>query len=161
MAPCCLGGGASVKEFIILLIRVLHVSHPAALEGSTCYAREIVDGFFKEHTNFDVTYIEPHNYKFCNLAVESCFEIAFVGRPKGYKVPNCKLFKVEHCEGLTIVRVFQVATRLIKQYIPPNCEFDLVEIERTDYVPLTGFTQRQVADIRVSYVNMGGIQRNR
>jgi hypothetical protein len=88
------------------------VSHPAALEGSRRYARDIGDGFFKEHTNIDVNHIEPHNYKFCNLAVESRLEIAFAGRPKRYKVPNCKLFKFEHCEGLTIV--FEVETWLIK-----------------------------------------------
>ena len=44
MAPCCIG--SSVKEFTILLTHVLHTSHPAALEGSTRYAREIVDRFF-------------------------------------------------------------------------------------------------------------------
>jgi len=135
------------------------VSHPAALEGSTRYAREIVDGFFKEHTDIDISYIELHNRKFCNLAVESRLEIAFVGKPKRYKVPNCNLFKFEHSEGLTIV--FEVETRLIKRYISPHGEFDLIEIERTDYVPLTGCTQRQIADTRVLYVNMGKIQRNR
>jgi hypothetical protein len=152
MASCCLGR-SSVKEFTILLIHVLHVSHPAALEGSTRYAREIVDRFFKEHTNIDVSYTEPHNSKFCNLGVESHLEIAFAGTPKRYKVPSCKLLKFEHCEGLALV--FEVETRLIKRYIPPNSEYDSVEVERTDYVPLTGCTQRQVADMRVSYVNMG------
>ena len=85
---CCPGARGTVKKFTILLIHVLHVSHPAALEGTTCYAREIVDRFFKEHTQIDVSYIEPHNYKFRNLAVESRLEIAFAGRPRGYKVPN-------------------------------------------------------------------------
>jgi len=123
------------------------------------YAREIVDGFFKEHTVIDISYIESHNQKFCNLVVESRLEIAFAGKPKRYKVPNCNLFKFEHSEGLTIVS--EVETRLIKRCIPPHGEFDLIEIERTDYVPLTGCTQRQIADMRVSYVNMGEIQRNR
>ena len=45
MALCCLGRNFTVEEFTILLIYALHVSHPAALEGSTRYAREIVDGF--------------------------------------------------------------------------------------------------------------------
>ena len=49
MALCCLGRSSTVKEFTILLIRVLHVSHPAALEGSTRYAREIVDGVFNPY----------------------------------------------------------------------------------------------------------------
>jgi hypothetical protein len=135
------------------------MSHPAALEGSTRYAREIVNGFFREHTNIDISYIEPHTQKFCNLAVESRLEIAFAGKPRKYKVPSCSLFKFEHLEGLAVV--FEVETRLIKRYIPPNSEFDLVEAERTDYVPLTGYTQRQIADMRVSYMNMGEIQRNR
>ena len=45
MAPCCWGKGSTVKEFTFLLIQVLHVSHPAALEGSTYYARQIVNRF--------------------------------------------------------------------------------------------------------------------
>ena len=61
MALCCPGRNSTVKDFTILLSYVLHVSHPAALEGSTRYAREIVDGFFKEPTDIDISYIEPHN----------------------------------------------------------------------------------------------------
>jgi hypothetical protein len=129
MAPCCVGccKRDTVKEFTILLIHVLHVSHPAALEGSKRFDSEIVDRFFKQHAYIDISYIEPHNYKFCNLAVESRLEIAFAGKPKRYKDPACQLFKFEHREGLSIV--FEVETRLIKRYIPPNSEFDLLEIE--------------------------------
>jgi hypothetical protein len=130
MVPCSPGRSPTVKEFTILLIHVLHVSHPAALEGSTRYARESVDGFFREHTDIDIRNIEPHNRKFCNLAVESRLEIAFAGRPRIYKIPNCNLFKFEHSEGLAVV--FEVETRLIKRYIAPNCEVDLVEVESTD-----------------------------
>ena len=93
MALCCRGTGDNVKEFTILLIHVLHVSHPAALEGSTRYAREIVDRFFQEHIKIDIRHLEPHNYKFCNLEVESRLEIAFVGRRKKFKVPNYKIYK--------------------------------------------------------------------
>jgi len=78
---CCWGTGATVKEFTFLLILVLHVSHPTALEGSTRYAREIMDKFFREHTQIVVGYIQPHNYKFLNLVVESRLDIAFAGRP--------------------------------------------------------------------------------
>jgi hypothetical protein len=46
MAPCCLGKRDTIKEIAFLLIHVLHVSYPAALEGSSRYAREIVDRFF-------------------------------------------------------------------------------------------------------------------
>jgi len=151
MALCCRGIGDTVKEFTILLIHVLHVSHRAALEGSTRYACEIVDRFFQEHTQIDIRHLEPHNYKLCNLVVDSQLEIAFVGRPRRFKVPNYKIYKYEHLEGLAVV--FEVETRLIQRFIPPNSEFEVLEVERTDYLPLTGCTQRQIEDMRVSYVN--------
>jgi hypothetical protein len=151
MALCCLETRATVKEFTVLLIHVLHVLHPAALEGSTRYAREIVDKFFSEHTRIDVSYIEPLNNNFSNLTVESRLEFAFAGRRRGFRVPNYKIYKYEHSEGLAVV--FEVETRLNKRFIPPHCDFDLLEVERTDYLPLTGCTQRQVADMRVSYMN--------
>jgi len=78
-------------------------------------------------------------------------EIAFAGKPKELKIPNHKLYKYELSEGLAVV--FEVETRLIKRYIPPHCDFDVLEVERIDYVPLSGCTQRQVADMRVSYMN--------
>jgi hypothetical protein len=59
MALCCMGKGSTVKEFTVL-IHVLHVSHPSALEQSTRYAREIVDGFFNKYTRIDIDNIEPH-----------------------------------------------------------------------------------------------------
>jgi flavin reductase (DIM6/NTAB) family NADH-FMN oxidoreductase RutF len=45
-ADCCLGKSSNIKDFTFFMIHVLHVSHPAALEGSTRYARPIVDNFF-------------------------------------------------------------------------------------------------------------------
>ena len=151
MAPCCFGRQVTVRNFTVLLIHVLHVSHPAALEGSTHYAREIVDKFFQTHTQIDTKYIDPHNYKFRNLTVESRLEIAFVGKPRGLKVPNHQLYKYELSEGLAVV--FEVETRLIKRYIPPHCDFDVLEVERTDFLPLSGCTQRDVMDMLVSYMN--------
>jgi hypothetical protein len=133
MSLCCLGTNSTVKEFTVLLIHALHVSHPAALEGSTRYAREIVDGFFSKCTHIDISHIESHIHKFRNLAVESRLEIAFAGRPKGYKVPNCTIYKCEHSEGLAVV--FEKETRLITWFIPPHCDFDLTEVERTDFLP--------------------------
>ena len=152
MAWCCGRPKSAVKEFTFLLIRVLHVSHPTTLEGSTKYAREIVDQFFSEHTQIDVRLIEPFNNKFFNLVVDSRLEIAFAGRPKGFKVSNCKIYKYEHLEGLEVV--FEVETRLIKRYIPSHCEFVVLEVERTDFLPLLCCTQRQVADMSVSYMNV-------
>ena len=55
MAVCCVGIDSTIEEFTFLLIHVLHVSHPAALEGSTSYAREIVDRFFRKYTQSDVS----------------------------------------------------------------------------------------------------------
>ena len=147
MAVCCLGSNSTFKEFTFLLIHVLHVSHPAALERSIRYARKIVDRFFSEHTRIDVSYFEPHDYKFRNLVVESRLEIAFVRRPKGFRIPNCKIYKYEHSEGLAVV--FEVETRLIKRYIPPHCDFDLLKVELTDYLALSGCTRRQVTDTSV------------
>jgi hypothetical protein len=66
-------------------------------------------------------YIEPHDRKFLNLTVDSRLEIAFAGRPKGFKVPNYKIYKYEHSEGLAVV--FQVETRLIQRYIPNALRF--------------------------------------
>jgi len=151
MAPCCFGRQATVRNFSVLFIHVLHVSHPAALEGSTHYAREIVDKFFQTHTQIDTKYIDQHNHKFSNLTVESPLEIAFVGKPRGLKVPNHQLYKYELSERSAVV--FEVETGLIKRYIPPHCDFDVLEIERTDFLPLSGCTQRQVMDMRVSYMN--------
>lgn len=80
---------AEDKELTSLLIHVLHVSHPTALQGSTNYAREIVDRFFLASL-LKVSHIEPHKHKFRNLAVKSRLEIAFAGRRKGFNVPKSK-----------------------------------------------------------------------
>lgn len=158
MAPSCLGTYSTVKEFTILLIHVLHVSYPTVLNESTGYAREIVDGFFfRKYTQIDCSHIEPHIYKFLHLCVDSRLEIAFAGRPKGYKVPNYNIYKYEHSEGFSIT--FEVETQLIKRYVPPHCDFDLIEVERTDFLPLTGCAQRKVTDMRVSHMNMENVGR--
>ena len=131
------GSKSTIKEFTFLLIHVLHVLHPAVLEGSMRYAHKIVGRFFRERTWIDVSYIEPHNYTFRNLVAE--LEIAFAGRPKGFKAQNYKIYKYIHSDGLAVV--FEVETHLIKWYIPPHCDFDILEIERTDYLPLSGCAQ--------------------
>jgi hypothetical protein len=100
MAPCCGRTETTVKDFTVLLIHVLHVSHPAVLNKSTVYTRKIVDGFFRKYTRIDVNYLEPHVHQFHHLNVDSFLEIAFVGKPKGYKIPNYNISKYEHSEGL-------------------------------------------------------------
>ena len=56
---------------------------------------------------------------------------------------------------------FEVEIRLIKRFIPPQSEFDVIEVERTDFLPLSGCTQRQVAEMRVSYMNMESVGRGK
>jgi hypothetical protein len=75
---------------VFLFVHVIRVSHPSVLIGSTAYARKLVDRFFMKYTQIDLREIEPHDHKFRNLIANSRFEIAFEGRPKGYKAPNCK-----------------------------------------------------------------------
>jgi len=53
--------------------------------------------------------------------------------------PNYKIYKYEHSEGVAVV--FEVETRLIKRCIPPHCDFGLLEIKRTDCLPLSGCAQ--------------------
>jgi hypothetical protein len=85
------------------------------------------------------------------LTVESRLQIAFAGKPKNFRVPNYKIYKYKHAEGLSVL--LEVETRFIQRYIPPHCDFDVLEVERIDYLRLSGCAQRQVADMRVSYVN--------
>ena len=70
MAPCCWETGSTVKEFTFLSIQLLHVSHPAALDGSTHYAREIVNRSCRKYTQIDISYIDPHGHKFRHLIAE-------------------------------------------------------------------------------------------
>ena len=102
MAPCCIG--FSVKEFTVLLIHVLHTSHPAALERSTRYVREIVDRLFSKYTHIDISNIQPHDYKFRNLIAESRLEIAFAGKnQKGLKSLIIKFISKRILKGLAVV----------------------------------------------------------
>jgi hypothetical protein len=71
-----------------------------------------------------VSHIEPHNHKFLHLNVDSRLEIAFAGKPRGYKVRNYNIYKYDNSEGLAIA--FEVETRVIRRYVPPNSEFDLI-----------------------------------
>jgi hypothetical protein len=74
-----------------------------------------------------------------NLIASSRLEIAFEGRPKGYKTPNYKVFKYEHSKGLIVL--FELEVRRIKRYIPPYAEYDHLEVDRTDCLPLSGCVQ--------------------
>jgi hypothetical protein len=71
MAFSCLGRAFCTKEIMVLLVHVLHVSHPSALEASTTYARELMDKFFKKYTHRDLSQIEPYTHKLRNLIASS------------------------------------------------------------------------------------------
>lgn len=91
---------------------------PTALAGSTAYARELVDRFFTKYTLIHLRETEPHNHKFRNLITSSRLEIAFEGRPRGHKTPNCKVYNYEHFQGLVVLLELEV--RHIKRYTVTN-----------------------------------------
>jgi hypothetical protein len=68
-------------EFTVLLVHVLNVSHPLALEGSSEYARKLVEQFLSKYTKVNPVLVGDHAHKFSRLAVDSRLEIAFIGRP--------------------------------------------------------------------------------
>lgn len=108
-----------------------------------------MDKFFKKYTHRDLSQIEPYTHKLRNLIASSWLETVFEGRPKGYNTPKYNVYKYEHSQGLTVL--FQVEVRLVKQYVPPNCNYDSLEIERTAYLPLYGCTQWQIDDMRITF----------
>jgi hypothetical protein len=116
---------------------VLNVSHPLALEGSSVYAKQLVERFFRKYTRIDPALVEEHAHKFLRLAADSRLEIAFVGRPVGFQAPSYKIYKYEPSEALSVL--FEVEVRVIRRYINPGYEYAIVEIERTRvYSPISG-----------------------
>jgi hypothetical protein len=85
-------------EFTVL-VHVLNVSHPAALEGSSRYARELVARFLSKYTKLSPVLVD-HAHKFLRLAVDSRLEITFVGKPHGFQAPSYKVYRNEVSEGL-------------------------------------------------------------
>jgi hypothetical protein len=80
-------------ELTVLLVHVLNVSHPAALEGSSRYARELVERFLCKYTNLSPVFVGEHAHKFLRLAVDSRLEITFVGKPDGFQAPSFKVYR--------------------------------------------------------------------
>jgi hypothetical protein len=66
---CCPRKTWGDTEFTVLLVQVLNVSHPLALEGSSVYVRQLV-GFFRKYTHIDPSLVEPHAIKFLRLNAE-------------------------------------------------------------------------------------------
>jgi hypothetical protein len=77
-------------EFTVLLVRVLDVSHPLALEGSSEDARELVERFLSKYTKLNPVLARDHVYKISRLAVDFRLEIAFIGKPHGFQAPFYK-----------------------------------------------------------------------
>jgi hypothetical protein len=104
MASCCCPKKTfGDTEFTVLLVQVLNVSHPLALEGSSVYAKQLVKRFFQKYTRIDPALVEEHAHKFLRLAADSRLEIAFVGRPVGFKAPSYNIYKYEPAEALSVI----------------------------------------------------------
>jgi hypothetical protein len=119
-------------EFTVLYVHVLYVSHPLALEGSSTYAKELVQRFFRKYTNIDPDRVDAHARKFLRLAADSRIEIAFVGKPRNYQAPSYRIYKYDTSESLTVV--FEVEVRIIRRYINPGYDYAEIEIEGTDFL---------------------------
>jgi hypothetical protein len=90
-------------EFTVLLVHVLNVSHPAALEGSSRYARELVERFLSKYTKLNPVLVGDHAHKFLRLAVDFRLEITFVGKPHKFQAPSYKVYTYEVSEGLCVI----------------------------------------------------------
>jgi hypothetical protein len=120
-------------EFTVLLLHVLNVSHPLALEGSSNYARELVERFLRKYTKLIPVLVGEHAHKFLRLAVDSRLEITVVGQPIGFQAPSYKVYKYELSEGMIVI--FEVEVRIIRRLISPGYMYDKLEIERIDFLP--------------------------
>jgi hypothetical protein len=116
-----------------LLVHVLNVSLPAALEGPGRYARELVERFLRKYTNLSPVLVEEHAHKFLILAADSRLEITFVGRPHGFQAPSYKVYRYELSEGLCVV--FEVEVRIIRRFVAPGGMYEELQIERIDCLP--------------------------
>jgi hypothetical protein len=119
-------------EFTVLLIHVLNVSHPVAVEGSSRYARELVERFLRKYTKLSPVLVGEHAHKFLRLATDSRLEITFVGKPVGFQAPSFKVYKYELSEGLSVI--FEVELRIIRRFVSPGYLFEELGIERIVFV---------------------------
>jgi hypothetical protein len=134
MAFCCYPRSTvGDTEFTVLLVHVLNVSHPIALEGSSKYARELVERFLRKYTKLSPVLVGEHAHKFSRLAADSRLEITFVGKPIGFQAPSFKVYRYELSEGLCVI--FEVEVRIIRRFISPGYCFEDLDIERTDFLP--------------------------
>lgn len=72
----------------MLLVQVLNVSRPHALQGSSVYVGELEERFFRKYTRIDPVLVGPRAHIFLGLVADSRLEIAFVGHPTGLQAPS-------------------------------------------------------------------------
>jgi hypothetical protein len=90
-------------EFTILLVHVLNVLHPVALEGSSKCARELLERFICKYTTLSPVLVGEHAHKFSRLAAYSRLEIKFAGKANGFQAPSYNVYKYELSEGLCVI----------------------------------------------------------
>jgi hypothetical protein len=104
MAFCCYPRSTvGDTKLIVLLVCVLNVSHPVALEGSSKYARELVARFIRKYMKFSPVLVGEYAHKFARLAVDSSLEIMIVGKPVGFQAPSFKVYRYELSSGLMLI----------------------------------------------------------
>jgi hypothetical protein len=64
MASCCSKKPIGGTKFTVLFVYVLNVLHLLALEGSSVYARQLVERCFRKYTKINFVLVGPHVYKF-------------------------------------------------------------------------------------------------
>jgi hypothetical protein len=111
---------------------VLNVSHTLALEGSSNYAKILIE-IFIQYTRLSPVLIGEHSHKFFRLAVDSRLEITVADQPIGIQAPSYKVYKYKLSDGLSVI--FEVEVRIIRRFIRPGCAYEELEVERTDFLP--------------------------
>lgn len=132
MSLFCCCRSTPTGTYTHLLVNIVAVSDPRALTQIDDIARRIITRFFLEHTELSVTDLEPHYSKFDNLQVHSRIEIAFLGKPFRFRVPDYRVYT--HTNGEFFI-VFDLETRLIHRFVETGVIYRPIEIERTDFMP--------------------------
>jgi hypothetical protein len=129
-------------------VHALNVSHPLALEGSSEYARKLVERFLSKYTKLNPVLVGDHAHKFSRLDIDSRLEIAFIGRPHGFQAPSYKVYRYEVSEGLCVI--FEVEVRIILRFVSPGFMYEELDIERTDFLPQYWRDRERNTSCRVS-----------
>lgn len=118
------------RKFTMLLIHVATTSH-TALQDSDLFALVLVKKFFHKYTKFYPTRVDEYAHKFKRMGADSRLEIAFKGKCRGLRALPCKVFTNDNPIGAV---VFDVQTRIVRQYITPGCTYKDLKIQMTDFL---------------------------